>query len=213
MFNTTFNFSTLMNPHPNSTSEYYFIITSLTYGFVVLLSLISTTSVNFGVGLLFLNQNYLTKVQFGWITINVLINFYLNYKMLNDGEEKYIFNLVLLFFYFISTICLCNFYVKLRLIEYIILFILFQPHFVIILIWGAKVIKYLKTQQRIKLSYKNHICKENCQVCPCSICYEKIDKLVYLNCNHYFHHICLSNWIRLNNYNTFCPICRQNITF
>ena len=208
--NTTFNFSTLIHNQPNN-SEYYFIFTTLTYGFVVFLSIISTTSVNLGIGLLFLNQNTFTNVQFGWILINSIINLYLNFRMLTSDKDNYLSTLVLLLFYFLSTISLCNFYIKLRLIEYIILLILFQPHFVIILIWANKVIKYYKSKKY--LIYKNHNCVENCEVCPCSICYEKIDKIVYLNCKHSIHYKCLNNWLELNKFNTFCPICRTNIIF
>jgi hypothetical protein len=211
--NNTMNFSTLLAPRPHIENEYFFIFTTLTYGFVILLSIISTTSVNMGIGMLFLVNNVsINKTQFFWIIINMIINFYLNYNMMcADNEKMYIRTLVLLFFYFLSTISLCNFYIRLRLIEYIILLILFQPHFVIIFMWMKKFTIYYNTIKRVNFNYKSHNCENNCIVCPCSICYEKIDKIVCLDCKHSFHYKCLTNWIVLNNYNTFCPICRSNI--
>ena len=43
----------------------------------------------------------------------------------------------------------------------------------------------------------------------CPICLKKLDiDKVYLNCNHYFHKACITNWKRRNN---TCPICRKRI--
>lgn len=43
----------------------------------------------------------------------------------------------------------------------------------------------------------------------CSICLNKIYKnQVKLNCNHYYHHECLKEWLK---YNNICPNCRSEI--
>ena len=45
----------------------------------------------------------------------------------------------------------------------------------------------------------------------CVICTEKMTNCRKLNCNHYFHLICLSKWFE-NGHNS-CPICRTEINF
>ena len=45
----------------------------------------------------------------------------------------------------------------------------------------------------------------------CVICTEKMTQCRKLNCNHYFHLICLSKWFE-NGHNS-CPICRTEIKF
>ena len=45
----------------------------------------------------------------------------------------------------------------------------------------------------------------------CVICTEKLTQCRKLNCNHYFHLICLSKWFE-NGHNS-CPICRTEIKF
>jgi hypothetical protein len=52
-----------------------------------------------------------------------------------------------------------------------------------------------------------HICKENCDECPCVICMENIDVVVKLPCNHFIHHSCYIKW-RDQQKNT-CPLCRS----
>lgn len=52
-----------------------------------------------------------------------------------------------------------------------------------------------------------HICKENCNECPCFICMDTIDVIVKLPCNHFIHHSCYIKW-RDQQKNT-CPLCRS----
>ena len=45
----------------------------------------------------------------------------------------------------------------------------------------------------------------------CVICfekYEKKDKITTLECNHIFHHKCISDWTKQNK---SCPLCRINL--
>ena len=43
----------------------------------------------------------------------------------------------------------------------------------------------------------------------CIICTEKLENARVLKCNHYFHLVCLTQWIEAGNYN--CPLCRKEI--
>ena len=44
----------------------------------------------------------------------------------------------------------------------------------------------------------------------CIICLENFeDKIIKLNCNHYFHRKCINKWRKINDK---CPICRKPIT-
>ena len=52
-----------------------------------------------------------------------------------------------------------------------------------------------------------HICKENCDKCPCFVCMDTIDVIVKLPCNHFMHHSCYIKW-RDQQKNT-CPLCRS----
>lgn len=54
-----------------------------------------------------------------------------------------------------------------------------------------------------------HLCKENCDICPCIICSESIDNFVELKCKHKFHHNCLIKW--LSQKKTTCPLCRSEL--
>lgn len=52
-----------------------------------------------------------------------------------------------------------------------------------------------------------HICKENCDECPCVICMDTIDFVVKLPCRHFIHQSCYIKW-RDQQKNT-CPLCRS----
>ena len=43
----------------------------------------------------------------------------------------------------------------------------------------------------------------------CIICTDKLENARMLKCNHYFHLVCLTQWIEAGNYN--CPLCRKEI--
>lgn len=50
----------------------------------------------------------------------------------------------------------------------------------------------------------------------CSICLDKITKVIQTNCNHVFCNKCLLKWINTDNklnvlFNAICPICRNKI--
>jgi hypothetical protein len=48
----------------------------------------------------------------------------------------------------------------------------------------------------------------------CSICCEKIEQQNYalLDCNHYFHTVCIEKWINENKKRS-CPMCRNTVEF
>ena len=53
------------------------------------------------------------------------------------------------------------------------------------------------------------------KLCPekrtCTIClenFQKLDKVINLNCLHMFHDNCIKTWLKNNNY---CPICKNEI--
>jgi len=63
----------------------------------------------------------------------------------------------------------------------------------------------------------NHICEENCNICPCSICldnFQDSNNIIQLKCKHTFHKDCIKSYIRTTNVNNLskCPYCRQDIT-
>eukprot|EP01018_Ginkgo_biloba_P037837 Gb_11260 [translate_table: standard] len=49
---------------------------------------------------------------------------------------------------------------------------------------------------------------EKCAICQCE--YEHGDQLIFLACNHAFHHLCGSEW--LLNHSKLCPICKHDVT-
>ena len=84
--------------------------------------------------------------------------------------------------------------------------------FSIILTQGYHGVLYYKKYNNLK-EYYRHLDKSlpkkitNDEICI--ICTEKLKEARVLNCNHYFHLICLSKWLE-NGRNT-CPICRKEI--
>ena len=55
-----------------------------------------------------------------------------------------------------------------------------------------------------------HICGQDCNVCPCSICLDKMNNkhIFTTNCRHAFHANCIAKWKEQNN---TCPICRSTL--
>lgn len=49
---------------------------------------------------------------------------------------------------------------------------------------------------------------ENDEPQECYICYEKMDTLCRLNCNHCFHKECIKTWFQ-SNHTCSCPTCRN----
>lgn len=52
----------------------------------------------------------------------------------------------------------------------------------------------------------------NCVITECPICFDKFEednKVVILQCKHYFHYNCIKKWLLEEN-NT-CPICRKEV--
>jgi hypothetical protein len=84
--------------------------------------------------------------------------------------------------------------------------------FSIILTQGYHGVLYYKKYNNLK-EYYRHLDKSlpkkitNEEICI--ICTEKLKEARVLNCNHYFHLICLSKWFE--NGRTTCPICRKEI--
>ena len=84
--------------------------------------------------------------------------------------------------------------------------------FSIILTQGYHGVLYYKKYNNLK-EYYRHLDKSlpkkitNDEICI--ICTEKLKEARVLNCNHYFHLICLSKWFE--NGRTTCPICRKEI--
>ena len=64
---------------------------------------------------------------------------------------------------------------------------------------------YCKLENSLKTIYIKNEDEE------CIICAERIKKARQLSCNHFFHLICLSQWIE-KGHNT-CPICRSSIKY
>ncbi len=63
----------------------------------------------------------------------------------------------------------------------------------------------------------NHVCEENCNICPCSICldnFQDSNNVIQLKCKHMFHKDCIKNYIRSTSINNLCkcPYCRQYIS-
>jgi Ring finger domain len=61
---------------------------------------------------------------------------------------------------------------------------------------------------------EHHCIGETCPVCPCIICFESIDKMVQLQCNHQIHFSCFQKWkdIKEDQYNNItCPMCRSDV--
>ncbi len=59
-----------------------------------------------------------------------------------------------------------------------------------------------------------HECLANCEVCPCSICQEKILHIIKLNCNHCFCEKCIKSWVQTcvsKDVVASCPACRTAI--
>ncbi len=82
-----------------------------------------------------------------------------------------------------------------------------------ILIYIKEYIKTIRStpepKQNTFFIVEGHICKENCDMCPCIICSETIDIFVELKCKHQLHHNCLIKW--LNQKKTTCPLCRSEV--
>ena len=64
---------------------------------------------------------------------------------------------------------------------------------------------YCKLENSLKTIYIKNEDEE------CIICAERIKKARQLSCNHFFHLICLSQWIE-KGHNT-CPVCRNSIKY
>ncbi len=76
---------------------------------------------------------------------------------------------------------------------------------------------YLKREyiQESTFTIQEHHCiGETCPVCPCIICFESIDKIVQLQCNHQIHFSCFQKWkdTKEDRYeNITCPMCRSDV--
>ena len=47
---------------------------------------------------------------------------------------------------------------------------------------------------------------------PCSICLSKLTRTVKcLPCGHFFHRVCIRNWLESKNSNRKCPVCRKSV--
>ena len=84
-----------------------------------------------------------------------------------------------------------------------------------IFILGFHILTYFKKYKEI-IGYLKSLesCLEIAEIRDdkeCVICTEKMTRCRKLNCNHYFHLICLSKWFE-NGHNS-CPICRTEINF
>ena len=55
----------------------------------------------------------------------------------------------------------------------------------------------------------NHNIDEDCVICLEKMNNIENNPICQLNCKHYFHKKCITNWI---NHKQYCPICRINIT-
>ena len=84
-----------------------------------------------------------------------------------------------------------------------------------IFILGFHILTYFKKYKEITGYLKGlESCLEIAEIQDdkeCVICTEKMTHCRKLNCNHYFHLICLSKWFE-NGHNS-CPICRTEINF
>ena len=82
----------------------------------------------------------------------------------------------------------------------------------IILAQGYNGVLYYKKYNHLKEYYRQldkSLPKKMTNDEECIICTEKLKEARVLNCNHYFHLICLSKWFEKGQ--TTCPICRKEI--
>ena len=84
-----------------------------------------------------------------------------------------------------------------------------------IFVMGFQILMYFKKYRELtEYIFSLDCCLESAEVKEdkeCVICTEKMTICRKLNCNHYFHLICLSKWFE-NGHNS-CPICRTEIKF
>ena len=84
-----------------------------------------------------------------------------------------------------------------------------------IFVMGFQILMYFKKYKELaEYIFNLDNCLESIEVKEdkeCVICTEKMTTCKKLNCNHYFHLICLSKWFE-NGHNS-CPICRTEIKF
>jgi hypothetical protein len=57
-----------------------------------------------------------------------------------------------------------------------------------------------------------HVCieQDTCDICPCFICYEKVDHFIELPCKHKVHFSCMEKCTTITCQST-CPLCRFDI--
>ena len=84
-----------------------------------------------------------------------------------------------------------------------------------IFVMGFQILMYFKKYKELaEYIFNLDNCLESIEMKEdkeCVICTEKMTTCKKLNCNHYFHLICLSKWFE-NGHNS-CPICRTEIKF
>ena len=70
-------------------------------------------------------------------------------------------------------------------------------------------VKILRNLSKIKFSQVLFKAEEECIICWNA--YNPEDEVVRLKCNdkHFFHSVCIENWIKAGN--NSCPLCRQPI--
>lgn len=66
----------------------------------------------------------------------------------------------------------------------------------------------IKSLERIEINDENYkqYSKDNCVICADDFVVNQ--KLIHLNCSHFFHEECLTTWLRKRNQ---CPICRKEL--
>lgn len=57
-----------------------------------------------------------------------------------------------------------------------------------------------------KSSYEKDNENDNCSICLEN--FKKKDKIITLDCGHYYHDECITNWLKKDE---TCPLCRENL--
>jgi hypothetical protein len=180
-------------------------------GCIFLLTLIKDFS--FIIKFLFINNGIYNLIKI--IELYIMLNkeFYFIRKNINDKEKDILNNLIWKFYAKMVTCIIV-------LINLIILYLHADkrysiPKFGISLLIFIQLVcmavsfKNYNNTKKYYLNIESGFPLVNCKNEDCTICTEKLENARQLQCKHYFHLICLTQWIEAKNYK--CPICRTDI--
>lgn len=79
--------------------------------------------------------------------------------------------------------------------------------------WGYQRIINMHTKNNVTLNNEFFTEVENGDSCSiCLIEFNENDLCLHLNCKHFFHNVCIEQWIQNSNSNK-CPLCRKTINY